>query len=317
MANSALRSRLVRIFVDGLCLLFVWLVVIIIKLGDIQPFRRGFFCDDQSLMHPYKDDTITSTALIFCGLAVIAVIVFFTELGNFLVARSKRVDLPTFQLGKFTINSLLWNLYKYIGIFGFGAGVCMSFTDVGKYSIGRLRPHFLDVCKPDLSKVNCSTYVEGDVCLGTGATAYQLKNMRLSFPSGHSSYAMYCAFYAMLYLHSRVQWKGSVLLKHLVQAVVMIGMFWICLSRISDYKHHWSDVLGGAVIGIATAIATVFGISDLYRHPLEITLQEQVNRQKSGYLSDSVYPRNGSTSVENPGARESELEGVAVHKVWI
>ena len=38
----------------------------------------------------------------------------------------------------------------------------------GKYSIGRLRPHFIDVCKPDFTKINCSNhaYVEDFVCQG-------------------------------------------------------------------------------------------------------------------------------------------------------
>lgn len=35
--------------------------------------------------------------------------------------------------------------YKSIGMFGFGAAVSQLLTDVGKYTIGRLRPHFFDV----------------------------------------------------------------------------------------------------------------------------------------------------------------------------
>ncbi|CAD6998617.1 unnamed protein product [Ceratitis capitata] len=35
--------------------------------------------------------------------------------------------------------------YKSIGAFGFGAAVCQLITDIAKYSIGRLRPHFFAV----------------------------------------------------------------------------------------------------------------------------------------------------------------------------
>ncbi|KAL0182092.1 hypothetical protein M9458_021467, partial [Cirrhinus mrigala] len=43
-----------------------------------------------------------------------------------------------------------------------------SLTDIAKYSIGRLRPHFLAVCKPDWTKINCTggAYIEQDFCTG-------------------------------------------------------------------------------------------------------------------------------------------------------
>lgn len=59
-------------------------------------------------------------------------------------------------------------VYKAIGTFVFGAAMSQSLTDIAKYSIGRLRPHFLDVCRPDWSKINCTggNYIEDFVCTG-------------------------------------------------------------------------------------------------------------------------------------------------------
>ena len=37
----------------------------------------------------------------------------------------------------------------------------------------------------------------------------------------------------------------------------MYVAIYVCVSRISDYKHHWSDVLGGAVLGIVIALLVV------------------------------------------------------------
>lgn len=37
------------------------------------------------------------------------------------------------------------NGYKYIGVFGFGAACSQLLTDIAKYEIGRLRPHFFNV----------------------------------------------------------------------------------------------------------------------------------------------------------------------------
>lgn len=52
-------------------------------------------------------------------------------------------------------------------------------------------------------------------------------------------------------------WQGSKLLKHLIQYCLMMMAWFTCMSRISDYKHHWSDVMAGASIGITFAIVVV------------------------------------------------------------
>lgn len=82
-------------------------------------------------------------------------------------------------------------LYKIVGTFFFGNFVTRSITDISKMTIGRLRPHFLDVCKPDVSKFNCTStndlyvYVEDVVC--TGTERLQLLNSRLAI-----SFSKFC-----------------------------------------------------------------------------------------------------------------------------
>lgn len=113
------------------------------------------------------------------------------------------------------------NLYKFIGYFLFGAAVCQLTTDIAKYSVGRLRPHFISVsllvfcCKFDLyfhislkvcrpvmddggdctDMANLHKYIENFKCSNPEATDHMLKDMRLSFPSGHAS----IAFFTMLF----------------------------------------------------------------------------------------------------------------------
>ena len=36
----------------------------------VQPYQRGFFCDDESLMHPYHEDTISMSLLVPVGLFI-------------------------------------------------------------------------------------------------------------------------------------------------------------------------------------------------------------------------------------------------------
>ena len=53
----------------------------------------------------------------------------------------------------------------------FGAAASVSLVGIAKSTIGRLRPHFLDVCKPDFSQIECGTfqrpnYITEYHCLG-------------------------------------------------------------------------------------------------------------------------------------------------------
>ena len=66
-------------------------------------------------------------------------------------------------------NNYVAAVYKVLGTFLFGAAVSQSLTDLAKYMIGRLRPNFLAVCDPDWGRVNCSVYVQVEVCRGSPA----------------------------------------------------------------------------------------------------------------------------------------------------
>lgn len=83
---------------------------------------------------------------------------------------------------KSSFGSYVACLYKAIGTFVFGAAMSQSLTDIAKYSIGRLRPHFLDLCRPDWKLINCSagTYIEDFTCTGD---AKQVNEARYVSPS--------------------------------------------------------------------------------------------------------------------------------------
>lgn len=56
---------------------------------------------------------------------------------------------------------------RQLGVFLFGCAVSQSVTDIAKVSVGRMRPHFMDVCRPDFSAINCSKgYITDYVCTG-------------------------------------------------------------------------------------------------------------------------------------------------------
>ena len=47
--------------------------------------------------------------------------------------------------------------FKIVIGYLFGAAASVSLVGIAKFTIGRLRPHFLDVCQPDFSQIDCGT----------------------------------------------------------------------------------------------------------------------------------------------------------------
>uniref|UniRef100_A0A4X1SKZ5 Phospholipid phosphatase 1 n=1 Tax=Sus scrofa TaxID=9823 RepID=A0A4X1SKZ5_PIG len=219
------------------------------------PFQRGLFCNDESIKYPYKEDTIPYPLLggIIIPFSIIVMI----------VGETLSVYFNLLHSNSFIRNNYIATIYKAIGTFLFGAAASQSLTDIAKYSIGRLRPHFLDVCDPDWSKINCSDgYIENYICRGN---AQKVKEGRLSFYSGHSSFSMYCMLFVALYLQARMKGDWARLLRPTLQFGLVAVSIYVGLSRVSDYKHHWSDVLTGLIQGALVAIVVAVYVSDFFK----------------------------------------------------
>ncbi|KAH8401861.1 hypothetical protein KR009_008271 [Drosophila setifemur] len=259
-----------RILVD-LCLLScVGLPMLGFSLWG-EPFKRGFFCNDSSLKHPYKESTMRSWILyLVCG-ALPASVMLVVE---FFRAQDKRLNSPFqsqkhktgsgYHLCHLELPNWLLECYRKIGIFVFGLGVEQLTTNIAKYAIGRLRPHFFALCQPILldgsscsDPMNAGRYIEEFTCSALNITSKRLKDVRLSFPSGHASFACYAMLYLVIYMQRRMHWKRTRLLRHLLQFLLLMFAWYTALTRISDYKHHWSDVLAGSGIGLTYAVIVV------------------------------------------------------------
>ncbi|XP_060916762.1 phospholipid phosphatase 1 isoform X2 [Labrus mixtus] len=242
------------VLLDVVCLVLVGLPFIILTVQH-SPYRRGFFCNDDSIKYPYKEDTISHQLL---GGVMIPVTILTMIIGECLLVYLKRIK------SKSSFGSYLSSVYKAVGTFLFGAAMSQSLTDIAKYSIGRLRPHFLDVCKPDWTKINCSSgaYIEDFTCTGD---ATMVSEGRLSFYSGHSSFSMYCMLFLALYLQARLQADWARLLRPTIQFFLIAATVYTGLSRVSDYKHHWSDVLVGLLQGALMALLVIFFVSDFFK----------------------------------------------------
>jgi len=295
--------------------------ILVIPLGyfyvftkNFEPFHRGFYCDDQTIKHPYKQETISLGQVILMWLAVDIVFIFFIETIRFWAGKENPKPYPI--SGSMKIPWIATELYRHFGYFGLGALGCLVFTEVAKYTIGRLRPHFLTLCHPNLSVELCQkdgynrfvTEDESMVCLGLdinggNTTAKQLHEARLSFMSGHTAFSFYCAAFLVVYLQARlsnfppsniswvvISYRTIKVFRPFLQFCSLTLAFWISLTRISDYFHHPEDVIAGAFVGLAFACLTLLVIVDVFNK------ETSFRKSLVGFSKNSDAEKNGGSS---------------------
>jgi hypothetical protein len=83
-----------------------------------------------------------------------------------------------------------------------------------------------------------------------------------------------------------------IFLQVIIQVGLFIVAFYTTLSRVADYAHRGSDVIGGAVLGVAVALAMtvvvvrVLWVYEYRDEDLEIDLREQA---KFGQQATNTY----------------------------
>jgi phosphatidate phosphatase len=290
---------LIKIIVDFFILLIVGIPILIFHLHG-QPTKRGYYCDDDSIRYPFRESTISNNVLYVVGLFLPIVIIIITEFANESKGKRDTRGQVTVLFGR-QIPRVIWKIYIKIGVFLFGACMSQLTTDIAKYSIGRLRPHFLHVCN---SSIRCNEagqdphiYIENFECLGQDLN--KIREARLSFPSGHSSFSAYTMVYTVIYLQANMKCKTNKLLKPFIQFILLMMTWYTALSRIADFKHHWSDVLVGFLQGVIVALITAYCVSDFFTKNKgkseDMTLQNMSDSPVTNYNTMStdadVLPR--------------------------
>ncbi|XP_058235227.1 phospholipid phosphatase 3 isoform X1 [Hemibagrus wyckioides] len=281
--STGTTKRKLLIVLDIICLLLAALPFLLIETSMIEPYQRGFYCSDQSIRYPYKNgDTISDAVLCLAGILIAIV--------SIVIGECYRIHYLKQGSHSFLGNPYISALYRQVGVFIFGCAISQSFTDIAKVSVGRMRPHFLHVCQPDFSKINCSAgYITDYVCTGNDT---KVQEARKSFFSGHASFSMYTMLYLAFYLQSRFTWRGARLLRPLVQFTLLMMAFYTGLSRVSDHKHHPTDVLAGFVQGALVAYCIVFYVSDLFKPKIKTVSPPPSPIKKELLPSSDIIDRN-------------------------
>ncbi|XP_061388278.1 phospholipid phosphatase 1-like [Musca vetustissima] len=223
------------------------------------PRKRGINCMDMSIRQPYVEDTIDWKLLYVIGLDTPIIVIILNELLHLIMEKGKGVR----NLKKFFVHLYLAGMPFLCGF------ACERFLkNLLKVSVGRLRPHAYTLCQPiSLEGFTCeqlsgaSVYIAEYTCSGSshrGSSIYK------SFPSGHSSLAFYGLLYLVLYFRRSFEvLKGNqgffaTLYRPLILVIQLLCLSvaaMVAISRVFDYKHFWSDVAAGSVLGATVALA--------------------------------------------------------------
>jgi phosphatidate phosphatase len=214
-------------------LVFICFAIFLVKIYYFStPFVRGFDCDDSSITRPYQQLTVNLATIILFSTIIPCTIIFLTE-----TLRFEREPRP--RLKKFAFTSIL-NL---------------TLTIFCKFTVGRLRPHFMSICRPNVNctalKIQGSSYVlnEDYECLNTNRR--EVSQARQSFFSGHASISMNAAIYTIVYIQNNYP---KSLLKSLIQFAVLLTGLYPGITQVNNYWHHYDDVLTGYLCGVTCAL---------------------------------------------------------------
>ncbi|KAK6104860.1 PAP2 family protein [Brugia pahangi] len=211
------------------------------------PYERGFYCYEvPHISNPFRPNTISTKHLLAVSIASPLFIILLVEAVVFVISDGRNKLRKYFH---FTTSIYLMYIVSFV--------IATFIMEVLKCAFARLRPHYLSVCQPNWKEINCTdpnAYIESVNCLGTNM--HRIRIGRQSFPSGHTSAAVLLFLFFYFYLKGIVDATGNKLLRVIRFTVLIISGTWtvvVMVTRITDYWHYPTDVLGGIILALSCA----------------------------------------------------------------
>lgn len=295
--NTRLLSRLI---IDFLLLLIVYCVALVVLPQQLVTVQRGFHCSDASLGYPYRQPWLTKIHLTILVIALPAAFILVVEMLRAAFVPSGAELKQRFIFVGVRIPSFISECYKIIGVYLFGLGLALLVIRVTKYSTGRLRPYFFDVCQPTWteedadedetrqscslqSSANATRYIADYSCTEFAASLELISLVRHSFPSGFVATTSYAMFFLVYYAQARLFASWLRILRSTLQLCCAAVALLVCLERISTYQNHISDTAAGLLLGLALASFVTIFVAHLFREVRVKRRQWPRNEQIYGY----------------------------------
>jgi diacylglycerol diphosphate phosphatase/phosphatidate phosphatase len=214
-----------------------WIILIVFLVGFfllelITPFHRRFSVDNKEISFPYAVvETVNTWQLVMIAFVLPAVIIIV--------------------IAMFGTRSWYDGHQGVLGL-ALAFSITIGITQIFKMTVGRLRPDFLSRCIVPTGTVDPAYGLLeiSKVCQQTDK--YILNDGSKSFPSGHSSSSFAGMTFLALFLAGKLRLfdrKGHSHKLYIVLMPFAVASL-VAISRVDDYRHHWQDVLVGALLGM-------------------------------------------------------------------
>lgn len=219
------KSTILKCWLEWLITVCLFILSGIISI-TIYPQMRATNYDNPIERYKYSGETIGSLEV-----GIFIVLIPFLVIFVSAIYLPKKIDI----------------CYAYLSLIQTLA-LTLLITEALKVTVARPRPNFFSYCGYNETTQKCN-----------GKPKYQ-RDARLSFPSGHSSNSFSSGTWLSLFLSSTFRQNEIwwILLKFIPIAIATF----VSATRIIDYMHHVSDVVGGALIGIGISVMIFFSQSD-------------------------------------------------------
>lgn len=268
-----------------------WVITVLLAgvlaiINNVHGFRREFSLTDTAIQHTYAVHERVPTWL----LGVLAVLIPALIIIGFSLAISRSV----------------WDLHN--GLLGFvlANALTLTITTLVKVTVGRPRPDLIDRCQPLPGSHNAQPYgLVTDLICSVGIDNKTLRDGFRSFPSGHASTSFAGLTYLSLYLAAKLHLfdrRGHAVTAWLCITPLMAATL-IAVSRTMDYRHHATDVIAGALLGLTIA----YWSYKLYYPPLN-------HPQSHKPYSPRIPPEHLSTAADQASFPSHEIDHDANHE---
>jgi membrane-associated phospholipid phosphatase len=198
---------------------------------------------DPELLHPYTQNSVSGPVLFVLAFAVPAALVLFANAASAAPSAwptppsgcaGDRFDAAAVAVGTRDVAHFMLSLFE-----AYALASCWKIWL--NYAVGRQRPDW---------------YAR----LATGDAAV-IDEGRMSYPSGHAAYTHASAAVCALYIAARLRVFAPgeaqrAQMARLLAAAAPLGVAAaVAASRLTDYRHHFSDVNAGALIGLLSGAA--------------------------------------------------------------